>query len=46
MKPKCCFREEAEEHIATNGPKGTKIMQYFACQKFVEMPPKVKDFRN
>ena len=46
MKPKCCFYEEAEEHIATNGPKGTKIMQYFACQKFAEMPPKVKDFWN
>ena len=21
MEPKCCFCEEAEEHIATNGPK-------------------------
>ena len=31
------FFEEAEENIATNGPKGTKIVQYFGCQKFVEM---------
>ena len=23
-----------------NGLKGTKIVQYFACQKFVEMDPK------
>ena len=40
MKPKCCFCKEAEEHIKTNGPKETKIVQYFACQKFVEMAPK------
>ena len=40
MKPICCFCEEAEEHIATNGPKGTKIVQYFAYQEFVEMAPK------
>ena len=40
MKPKCCFCEEAEGHVATNGLKGTKIVQYFACQKFVEMAPK------
>ena len=45
MKPNCCFCEEAEEHIATNGPKGTKFLEYFACQKFVEMLPKT-DFRN
>ena len=38
MKPKCC--EETEEHIATNGPKVAKIVQYSACQKFVEMAPK------
>ena len=30
MKPICCFSEEVEEHIATNGSKGTKIVQYFA----------------
>ena len=40
MKPKCCFCKEDEEHIKTNGPKETKIVQYFACQKFVEMAPK------
>ena len=40
MEPKCCFGEEAQEHFATNGPKGRKIVQYFACQKFVEMAPK------
>ena len=39
MEPKCCFCE-AQEHFATNGPKGPKIVQYFACQKFVEMAPK------
>ena len=37
MEPKCCFPEEVEEHIATNG---RKIVQYFAYQKFVEMAPK------
>ena len=37
MKRKSCFCGEAEDHIATNGPKGTKIVQYFAFQKFVEM---------
>ena len=30
----------AEEHIATNGPKGTKIVQYHARQKFLDMDPK------
>ena len=40
MKPKCCFCKEDEEHIKTNGPKETKIVQYFACQKFVGMDPK------
>ena len=39
-EPKCCFCEEAEEHIGTNGPKGAKIVQYFASQKFVELAPK------
>ena len=40
MEPKCCICKEAEEHIATNGPKGTKIVQYFACEKLLEMVPK------
>ena len=39
MEPKCCFYKEAEENIATNGPKGT-IVQYFACQTFIETAPK------
>ena len=39
MKPNCSFCE-AEEHIATNGPKGTKIVQYHARQKFLDMDPK------
>ena len=39
-EPKCCFSEEAEEHTGTNGPKGAKIVQYFASQEFVEMAPK------
>ena len=40
MEPKCCFCEEVEGHIPTNGPKWTKIVQYLACQKFLEMAPK------
>ena len=35
-----CFCEEAQEHFAANGPKRVEIVQYFACQKFVEMAPK------
>ena len=40
MEPKCCFCEESEDHIATNRPKITQIVRYFACQKCVEMAPK------
>ena len=29
----------AKDHVATNGPAGTKIIQYFTCRKFVEMSP-------
>ena len=36
---KCYFCHENENHIATNGPKDSKIVQYFACQKFTEMTP-------
>ena len=36
----CMKLEVVEEHIATNGPRRTKIVQYFPCQKFVEMAPK------
>ena len=27
------------DHVATNGPNSTKIVQYFACQKFVQWSP-------
>ena len=36
---KCFFCNESEEHTATNGPKGTKLIKYFACKKFTEMTP-------
>ena len=38
-EPICYFCEESEDHVATNGPRGTKIVQYFACRKFAEMSP-------
>ena len=33
------FCDENENHIATSGPKGSKIVQYVACQKFTEITP-------
>ena len=39
LEPKCYFCDENEDHMATNGPKGSKIIQYFACRKFAEMSP-------
>ena len=39
---KCYFCDENENYIATNGPKGSKIVQYFACQIFTEMTPSEK----
>ena len=36
---KCYFCDETEDHVATNGPRGTQIVQYFACKKFAEMTP-------
>ena len=39
IESKCFFCDESEDHVATNGPRGTKIVQYFACRKFVEMSP-------
>ena len=36
---KCYFCDENENHIATNGPKCSKIVQHFTCQKFTEMTP-------
>ena len=35
----CYLCDKNENHIATNGAKGSKIVQYFACQKFTEMTP-------
>ena len=29
----------ANDHIQTNGPRYTKLVQYFACKKFVDMTP-------
>ena len=37
---KCYFCDETDNHIATAGPRGTKIIQYFAYKKFVKMIPK------
>ena len=30
---KYCFCDETHDHIATAGPRGTEIIQYFACKK-------------
>ena len=35
---KCKFCDE-NDHVATAGPNGTKIVQYFACKTFAEMTP-------
>ena len=40
MKPKCCFVKRLRSILQKNGSKETKIVQYFVCLKFVEMPPK------
>ena len=32
-----CFICGATDHVPTNGPKGSKLIQYFVCKKFVEM---------
>ena len=34
-----CYICGDSDHIKTNGPYGRKLVQYFACQKFVEMTP-------
>ena len=34
-----CFVCGATDHTQTNGPNGTKLVQYFACKKFVDMSP-------
>ena len=35
---RCSFCNEVE-HVETNGPRGSSLIQYFACQNFVEMTP-------
>ena len=37
--PPKCHLCGADDHVATNGPKGSKIVQYFACKKFAEINP-------
>ena len=39
QKSSASFCIESEEHVATNGPKVTNIIQYFAWKKFTEMTP-------
>ena len=34
-----CYICDEEDHVATKGPAGTKIIQYFTCKKFVNMAP-------
>ena len=34
-----CVICQAKDHTATTGPRGSKIVQYFACQRFVQMSP-------
>ena len=36
---KCSFCDEDSHHVKTNGPNGTKIIQYFACKKFHDLTP-------
>ena len=40
-KVKCYFCDETEDHVATNGPRATQIVQYFACKKFAGLVRKV-----
>ena len=35
----CCSICGDSDHIPTNGPGNTKLIQYFACKKFAEMSP-------
>ena len=35
----CGAADGESEHIATNGPKGTKLIQYFSCRTFVDKTP-------
>ena len=38
MGKRCSFCNEVG-HVETNGPRGSSLIQYFACQNFVEMTP-------
>ena len=38
-RTKMLLFDESEDHVGTNGPRETKIVQYFACGKFAEMSP-------
>ena len=35
----CNAREGTDDHVATLGPGGTRIIQYFSCKKFAELSP-------
>ena len=35
-----CFICGANDHVSTQGPNGTRLIQYFVCPKFVEMTNK------
>ena len=39
---KICSICGESDHVATNGPNQTKIIQYFSCRTFVEMTPKYR----
>ena len=34
-----CFICNKTDHVATSGPNNTKLIQYFSCEKFVNMSP-------
>ena len=36
---KKCHLCDEEDHFATNGPNGIKLIQYYACRKFTELNP-------
>ncbi len=36
---KTCFLCSKDDHVATKGPYGKKLIQYFSCEIFVQMSP-------
>ena len=36
---KTCFLCDKDDHVATKGPYGKKLIQYFSCQVFAQMSP-------